>query len=594
MKNWKWTSALIGAVILAGCGGGKDAGTAPFGNGDTTAASVANVVLQLSKTSVTNSGSDGVDVTVTTTDANNNVVADAPVTIAADTNAIVIADSPTTDTTGKVTAAVAVGTDNRSNRTVTITATSGSVTKTATFQVIGAKVKSTLVPSQLTTGGQGSVQYVVTDVNSNPMVNQPITITAFGSTTSGTTNNQGAFTYSYTAPATAGDYIIKAVAAGASPDPDDKITVTAAGTTPPPVTPNSIKSASIQVTPSVVTVNTVANPTTNQTAVRALFIGTNNAPIAGVRARFDLAGDANSIGGTFTPQSDLNPILYSNAAGEVNGFYIPATRFSPTDGVTIRVCYGYVDSDVANGACPNFQTTTLTVASEAISVSIGTDRKLIDNTLTYIQEFVVTVVDSAGNAKSDVVITPSLDILRFGKGQWNLSASVWVINPVQWFRSLPDQTPWYLEDPRPLSEQVSDPSGAPLIDPSAACWNEDRNRNGVLEADEDSKTNGYSISAGGNGNGKLDPRASDIAVSIVGSNKTDASGKVTVRIEYAKNLGSWLEYKILVSAGGVSGTQGRATWTDVLEVLDADTKGSATPAFAFSPYGVVAGCNNPN
>ena len=69
-------------------------------------------------------------------------------------------------------------------------------------------------------------------------------------------------------------------------------------------------------------------------------------------------------------------------------------------------------------------------------------------------------------------------------------------------------------------------------------------------------------------------------------------GKVTLRIEYAKNLGSWLEYKILVSAGGVGGTEGRASWTDVLGVLDADVKAEADPPFITSRYGKLAGCEN--
>ncbi len=588
MIKMKWWAAAACAAVLGACGGGGgNPGTSPFGSGtSTTASSVSSLVVQLGQNRVSDNPSDSVSITVTATDANNNVVADAPVQISAD-SATIVADSPTTDANGKVTGSAVVGA-NPANRTVTVTASSGSAVATATFQVTGATITSTVIPStQLTPGTNGSVNYRVRDTNDNPLFNKTVSVTAFGATTTGTTDVNGSYVFSYTAPSAAGTYSIDASAVGATAS--DTITVTTAATAPPAVPADSILSASVQASPSVVAVNATGG-TDNQSAIRALFLGANNAPIPNVRVRFDLAGDLNNIGGTFTT-GGTNPV-YANSAGVATTAYVPGATSSPTDGLTIRACYGYTDADLANNACPYSTTTTVTVANEPVSVSIGTDRKLIDNTLTYIQKFVVTVVDSSGRAKSGVQITPSVDILRFGKGQWTRSSSAWTLQPAQWFRDA-NSTPIYLEDPRPLAEQISDPAGAPTIDPAAACWNEDRNRNGVLEAAEDSKTSGYSLAAGGNGNGKLDPAKSDIAISIVGDSKTDAAGKVTIQIEYAKNLGSWLEYKILVSAGGISGTEGRATWTDVLEVLDSDAKAEAAPPFQFSRYGVLPDCSNP-
>jgi hypothetical protein len=190
-----------------------------------------------------------------------------------------------------------------------------------------------------------------------------------------------------------------------------------------------------------------------------------------------------------------------------------------------------------------------------------------------------------------VQITPSIDLLRFAKGQWFRSGGLWSRTATQDFFDVTGR-PWYLEDPRTLADQALAP-GAVLIDSRAGCWNEDRNRNGVLEAAEDSRSTSYSMVSGGNGNNKLDPAKSDVAISIRGLSRTDADGKVIVRIEYAKNLGSWIEYKILVSAGGVGGTEGRATWTDVLGVAANDVKNEAEPAFSVSRYGKLAGCADP-
>jgi len=69
---------------------------------------------------------------------------------------------------------------------------------------------------------------------------------------------------------------------------------------------------------------------------------------------------------------------------------------------------------------------------------------------------------------------------------------------------------------------------------------------------------------------------------------------VTVRIAYARNLAGWLKYNILVSAGGVSGTEGRSNWVDVLGIPLGDLKNEAEPAFVKSRYGELTGCQNPN
>ena len=65
-----------------------------------------------------------------------------------------------------------------------------------------------------------------------------------------------------------------------------------------------------------------------------------NKPVKNMRVRFDLAGDVNSIGGTFTTGDN---VVYSDANGVATSAYVPGTRSSPTDGVTVRACWDYVD-----------------------------------------------------------------------------------------------------------------------------------------------------------------------------------------------------------------------------------------------------------
>ena len=97
---------------------------------------------------------------------------------------------------------------------------------------------------------------------------------------------------------------------------------------------------------------------------------------------------------------------------------------------------------------------TLTVTSEPLGVTIGTNELIIVNELTYQKKFVVSVSDSAGVAKPDVNIVVSLDLPNYRKGQYTTAGSAWV-------------------------------SGSPGHLP-----NEDKNRNGVLETETNEDANG--------------------------------------------------------------------------------------------------------
>jgi len=535
MTKSKWFGALAVVLALAGCGGGGgDAGTSPFGGGTPTPAStVADLNVSLSKTSLQDTGSDSLAVTVTAVDASRVAVPSAVVTIGADNGAVVVASSTSTDASGKVTATVGTGSD-KSNRTVTVTATSGTISKTISFTVIGAKLTGVATPDIVSPSAAGSVTYTLKDSTDTPIVGASITVTGSGAAVTGVTDSHGEYLYNYTAPAAAGSLNLTAVAAGVTLD--KTITVLSGGTTPLPV--GTVTSASIAVDPSVVPIN--SGTSDNRANIRALFLGANNAPIQYIRVRFDLAGDVNSIGGSITTGTTQQT---TDANGLAVSAYMPGSRSSPTNGVTIRACWDY--NDFAVGACPNSVTKTLTVTSEALAVSIGFDATITEGSggLTYIKKFVVTVADAAGQAKSDVQVTPSIDLVNYIKGSYQ-TPSAWTL--------------------KPGSGQM--------------CANEDINRNGVLESTEDF-----------NNNGQLDPRKSDVLVSVVGSSKTNSSGIVILQIEYPKNVATWIQYKLSVTAGGVSGTEGRASLTKILTADAASFTSSDAPAFVVSPYGVGSG-----
>jgi hypothetical protein len=196
----------------------------------------------------------------------------------------------------------------------------------------------------------------------------------------------------------------------------------------------------------------------------------------------------------------------------------------------------------------------LTVTQEPLGVSIGTNELIVVGELTYTKRFLISVADSAGNAKSDVALSVSLDLPQYRKGLYFLDGDRW--------------------------RKVGPPPDADR----AVCNAEDVNRNGVLEAGEDI-----------NGNARLDPGRSDVTVRLLQST-TRADGTAVGEITYAKSFATWVDAWITVAASGVSGTEGRATY--VFDPIPADAAAlrnkDVTPAFAVSPWGIGPNCTDTN
>ena len=501
---------------------------------------LADMTLVLDKISIGNTGSDKVTATVTAVDAQRNVVPGIAFKFEVDSGATLTVLNGTTNASGQATATINSGAD-KSNRLITVSAGSGTLSRTATFQVLGAKLVSSAVPQQPASGSTGNkIDYRLSDVNQNPMTFQTVTVTAPGFTTvTGQTDANGAYSYVYTAPTTPGPIDITASAGGVSMI--TTVTVPSASSTVPPAGA-AVVSSSLSSSPTVVSVNT--DSTNNRTELRAIFLAANNAPVKNVRVRFDLNGDVNSIGGTIGSGTQL---VYTDAAGVATTNYSPGNRPSPTSGVTIRACWD--NNDFIAGACPNQILTTLTVVSDPLSISIGTNSVLdVSNPLTYRRQFVVLVVDAAGQPKGDVQITPSLDLTSYNKGFWVRANNLW--------------SPFYYETTVGNTQVGTGPS----------CLNEDSNRNGLIDGTEDR-----------NGNGQLDPRKSDASVVMTGSTRTDANGQAVLVLEYPRSLASWVNYTLTASAFGVLSPP--ASFSGTLSYLGEDLTNTTSPAFQFSPYG---------
>ena len=519
-----------------------------------------DLTMTLSKLSVGNSGGDSVDVVVTAVDASRNAVAGIKVAFAVDSNAIVVVGNSTTDANGQAKANVQIGAD-RTNRTVTVTAASDVLSRQAAFKVTGAKLQATLVPSTLRNGETGRVEYTLTDSNSNPMTLVDITVNGPGTATkTDKTDSNGKYSYVYVANG-AGPTPISATAGGTNVV--STIQIDASVSDVPATT--TIASATFTASSVVVNVNAVGS-IENRAELRLLFRSSKNEPVPNVRVRLGF-GD-NTSGTDADISSGKDNVITSDANGIAVTSFIAGQRASATDQVKVYACFGKDNSVATIAACDvaNLRTISLTVVEQPVSISIGTNELVITKQLTYQQEFTVLVVDAAGNPKAEVQLAPVIDLVNYLKGFYTYDAIA-----LRWIKNL-----------------------------TATCLNEDNSvgvgyRNGTIEAGEDV-----------NGNLQLDPRKSDVSISMVGSTKTDANGLAVLRVEYPQNMGSWLEFSIKVSASGVLSPP---AWTGRLAFEgDPPLKGAprylivpisaitapATPPFVVSPYGQVGSCVSPN
>ena len=216
------------ACALTACGGGGgSAGDSVFsgGSGGTTGGTTtaSDLVLVLSTSTLPSDNSGSALVTVSAVNANRNTMADVPVTISVDANAIATPSATKTDATGVVTASIKIGSDS-SKRTITVTASSGSITRTAKIDVVdpstttantGPTLSLALSSSQITPSVPATATVTLKSATGAPMADVVVNLsTSRGnladlSVTSVRTNASGQGTATLTASAsglTGADY----------------------------------------------------------------------------------------------------------------------------------------------------------------------------------------------------------------------------------------------------------------------------------------------------------------------------------------------------------------------------------------------------
>ena len=199
MRKFRFVAALAAvAVMLASCGGGSDdpskfsSPTTTGGTGSTGTKSAAAVTATASVASIPSDGSSNAEITALVRDANNNLVANVPVTFTATSGGVAVTQA-TTDASGAAKATLSTAGDS-SLRSITVTVAAGALNSNVKVQVVaggsttssvqmGSGTGAAFTPatiavqtSQLSAGGSTSLQ-VVLQKSDGTLYTSPATIT---------------------------------------------------------------------------------------------------------------------------------------------------------------------------------------------------------------------------------------------------------------------------------------------------------------------------------------------------------------------------------------------------------------------------------
>lgn len=553
--------AAAGAALVVACGD-EAPGGATGGNGTSVPSTVASIELSTSRSSIAARSGESVDITVTALDSSRRAVSGVDVLLSADSGALTVG-SGTTDTTGKFVGTFEPGQD-RSNRTVTVTATAGTLSSTATIQVTGTTL--TLTSNASTVSGPGASARVsarLIDAASEPISGAAIVFSTDQGTLSASTSTTDA---SGTASVDISGISSVANIVARSGTTEGTVTIRAVTSGPVTLEPAGVVVSDfiVQANPAVTGPNQPGN-SGNFSSIEVRVFGSlgtvQNVQVTNAPVRFYIA--TTPPYGTLEVDTSVNPAL-SNTTGLATNRFVPGAATSGTDAIVICASVDGLETpatpglDFPGNPCrSNEKPVRLTVAQQALFAKISTNEliQVTDAGLTYTKAFTVNVTDSAGRGVPGVRITPRLLPLGYVKG-----AGGWV----------PGST--------------GSPGAWQIFDP-LVCANEDTNFNGILD----------STDANLNGDAFVWPGQVP-AFTLSNDGVTDGTGFVVLSVKWGKRFSFRAIYQIEARAA-VGGTEGVAlfdNWLLPASTEDVRNENAAPPWVTSPPFGIAGNCDNPN
>jgi len=624
---------FAGTLALAGCadkttpasaGTGVLGGTTGPGTGPGPAPGPTGIRVQLlaSSPQMPSSGTATVDLTAVVVDTNGQAVSGSTVVFStgADPTAFITNISnpaPTgggvSDANGSVTAKLNLG-SNRSNRFISVTATTQGATAATGVDVTGTTI-SVSGNSSLALGASTTLTFSLTDSAGVALSGFPMTLTSAAgnpiATPSGTTTDSSGQVVANVTGAVAGNDTITATAGGTSKTQSLTISGSSFAFTTP--------AANVDIplnTSTPVSINWPAGvgQLVSFSSSRGAIAGSpatnvgGNTP--GVTVSSATAGPAiiTASGPLGTPAATLNVTFVATTASSVAVQAVPGTVAVTTGAASqtsnqsiISVVVRDVNNNLVKNANVNFTinldpsggslasgsaitdvTGSASVTYIAGGTSSGQNGVVIDATVTLVNG--VAIAPVTGTA----MLTVSGQALLVRLGTDNLVQSEPPVNKKKWVAVVTDAagnavagaTVRFALRPGRYRKGFFFVPAPPAVQRwnqqvLATCPNEDINFNGILDPGEDF-----------NGNGALEPPG---VATVNPSGVTDASGIAEATITYPKNYALWTEV-ILEARTGVSTNDPPAQATFFLVGLASDYENvQISPPGQFSPFGDTSG-----
>jgi len=550
-------------------------------------------------------GGGGVTISAFVKDSKNNALSGTSVVFQSTTGTL-SGVSTVTDASGLATATLSAGAD-RSNRSATVTVSSGAVSKAIVLPITGTKLTLS-GPTSLILGNSAAFNVIATDSTNNSIPGVSITGTSsLGNTLTASggniTNSTGTVTYNYSA-ATAGTDNLSFSGAGATVSPQVPLTVSnlnfafvspVASTKIPVNTDQTVKvqlivggapqsgttvtfastggslSSSSAITDSTgvalvsvrsasagpLTVQASINSGSTSTTLPLVVVGTVPDKLT---LQINPTALAPNLSGSTTNQAQVLAKVVDSVGNPVPGVTVNFTRVSDPSGGNLQQASSITDA--SGKATVNYISGTESTASNGVvlQASVSSDPSVSGQAKLTVNQAALFIVLGTGNTISNL----DPQIYKKDWVAYVTDANGIAVNAVTltnkaiptWYRT--GQLGWngtYWAYTFPIWE----------------CPNEDVNLDGILDSGEDK-----------NGDGVLTPGNVVVVSPSIGQT---ANGLATLSLTYAEQYANWIVLR-LTSAAVVAGTESKTSAEFFITGLATDfSDEKVTPPGAISPFG---------
>lgn len=610
---------IFAAMSLTACGGGGGNASAPSSTTTTTGATPGAVDL-LTTSSTLGTGGSAITITAVVKDSGNVALANIPVTLSASSGNLLVSTA-NTNSSGIVTASLSEGA-NKSLRTITVTATAGSISRTAQISVVGTKLSiSGPTTVQLGAGAQTITVHAADSTGGAVSGAQISVVSSLGNSVSNPvlTDTSGNTTFDYT-PVISGSDALTISGLGyvttyaLTVSGSDFKFISPANNTP--VNVGSLQAVTVQYQNNgVPQVGATINFSTTRGTLSASSTLTNGSGQATVNVSSTSAGTgtvtASLAGGGASASVPLNfvsvtptTITLQASPSAVSPNISGSTSNRATISVELR--------DATANPVANKQVDFTIIADNAgaISAASATTDSSGRAAIQYIPGTGPTAsngVDiraavNGGSLSKDVFLTVNNSALfinvAFGSKLQEYSAggipvgyeqtvAVYITDSNGAAVANQDVTLSLIPTRYAKGSLTKNAAGSSSYwnvgtPASAICASEDTNHNGILDPGEDI-----------NGDGKLQP--GNVGALLASTFKTDSQGWGYTTFRYAKAYALWTELRLTAQAtvAGTESTRSEILWLPAT-VSDNDATNGPSIVWSTSPYGTASSCTVAN